>query len=357
MKNRKSSVVLGLVLLLVVLALTIAYSLYQKNQQPTSQIVGFVGGEKINFLQDPQVEKILADRYHLSIDIRKSGSLDMVRADHSKMDFLWPSSQTALELYKSLHGSPHKEDMIFTTPLVLYSFKPIAEALVEHDYASFRDGVYRLDLQAFIQLIKEDGKWSDLGLDLWGDILIHTTDPAKSNSGNMFAGLTANMLAGGQVVQAKQVAALADDLLHIFNKLGFMSTSSSDLFSLYLRNGITDRTITAAYENQILELSKLQAEIWEKHQDDLVIIYPEPTVWSTHIFIALNEQGARLLEALQDPEIQDLAWQKHGFRTTISGIGDAVTEFSTVAGVAESINKVMPSPDYAAMREIISYFE
>lgn len=357
MKNRKTSLAVGLLLLLIVLAVVIGYAFFKQSQIPDSKIVGFVGGEKINFLEDPQVVKILSDRYHLSVDIRKSGSLDMVRNDHSQMDFLWPSSQTALELYKSLRGTPYKEDMIFTTPIVLYSFKPIAEALVDHQLAHFQEDVYRLDLQAFTKLIKEDAMWSDLGLDLWGEILIHTTDPAKSNSGNMFAGLTANMLAGGQVIQPDQVDDIAEDLMHIFNKMGFMSVSSSDLFSLYLRNGITDRTITAGYENQLLEFSKLEPDLWNKHKDDLVILYPEPTVWSTHILIALNDQGAQLLEALKDPEIQAIAWENHGFRTSISGIGDAVKEFSAVPGVAERIYKVMPAPGYPAMSKIISHFE
>ena len=357
MKNRKTSMITGLIILLVAIGIAVGYSVFQSKQLPLTKIVGFVGGEKINFLKDPQVEKILSERYKLSLDIRKAGSLDMVRADLDGMNFLWPSSQTAVELYKSLHGAPYKDDMIFTTPIVLYSFRPVAEALVQQGASSFDNGVYYLELEPFIRMIVEDKQWSDLGLDLWGDILIHTTDPSKSNSGNMFAGLVANMLNKGQVVQAKQVSGLSEDLLHVFNKMGVMSVSSSDLFSLYLRNGISDRTITAGYENQMLELSKMEPEVWAKHKQDLVILYPEPTVWSTHMLIALDEQGARLMEALKDPEIQAIAWKDHGFRTSVTGAGDAVAEFKEVPGVAESIRKVMPAPGYDAITKIISYFQ
>ena len=50
-------------------------------------------------------------------------------------------------------------------------------------------------------LIIEGKEWSEVGLtDLYGNISIVSTHPSKSNSGNMFAGLLANMMNGGNVV-------------------------------------------------------------------------------------------------------------------------------------------------------------
>ena len=42
------------------------------------------------------------------------------------------------------------------------------------------------------------------------------------------------------------------------------------------------------------------------------MLYPVPTVWSAHPYIALNENGARAIDALMDEEIQQIAWEKHG---------------------------------------------
>ena len=42
------------------------------------------------------------------------------------------------------------------------------------------------------------------------------------------------------------------------------------------------------------------------------MIYPTPTVWSTHVYIALDDQGKKGTEALLDEEVQRLAWEKHG---------------------------------------------
>ena len=48
------------------------------------------------------------------------------------------------------------------------------------------------------RIITEERSWKEIGLpELYGNVSIDTTDPAKSNSGNMFAGLLANTLNGG----------------------------------------------------------------------------------------------------------------------------------------------------------------
>ena len=48
--------------------------------------------------------------------------------------------------------------------------------------------------------------WENIGLpELYGPILVHTTDPTKSNSENMFASLLANVLNDNQVVTMSTV--------------------------------------------------------------------------------------------------------------------------------------------------------
>ena len=83
-----------------------------------------------------------------------------------------------------------------------------------------------------------------------------------------------------------------------------------------------------------------------------MIIYPSPTVWSTHVYIALDEAGKAGTEALLDEEIQQIAWEKHGFRT--SSYGGGIKEDSMkVNGVADTVTKVMMVPDYPIMKRII----
>ena len=54
---------------------------------------------------------------------------------------------------------------------------------------------------------------------------MNTTDPVRSNSGNMFAGLLANVLVGG-VADERSVEAVLPRLKAIFEKLGYMESVS-----------------------------------------------------------------------------------------------------------------------------------
>jgi hypothetical protein len=64
------------------------------------------------------------------------------------MDYLFPSSQTALDLYKKELGSPRKSEIIFNTPIVLYSYKLVADAFADEGLLTVQDGVYTMDMQS-----------------------------------------------------------------------------------------------------------------------------------------------------------------------------------------------------------------
>ena len=163
---------------------------------------------------------------------------------------------------------------------------------------------------------------------------------ARANSGNMFAGLLANVLCGG-VADADSVETVLPRLKAIFEKLGYMEASSSDLFDQFLKTGMGAKPVIAGYENQLLEFAVENPEDWAQLKDDIVLIYPTPTVWSSHIYIALDE------------EVQRLAWENHGFRTEVSGT-DADENHFGVPHLAAEITQVAAMPSYAAMEKIIA---
>ena len=108
--------VIGLLILLAVIGIGAAYLLLGGGAAPAAAAAlrGYVGGEKIGLLEDEAVQDVLERDYGLTLDYAKAGSLDMVTADHEGRDFLFPSSQTALEYYQQLCGAPH--------PAFLYVF-------------------------------------------------------------------------------------------------------------------------------------------------------------------------------------------------------------------------------------------
>ena len=330
---------IGLIILLAVIGAAAVYLLLGGGPQPEPAVLrGYVGGEKIGMLEDEAVQDILDRNYGLTLDYAKAGSLDMVTADHEGRNFLFPSSQTALEYYQQLYGAPDRSQIVFNTPIVLYTHRPILEAFQKEGLVTERDGVYYMDMAGLVAEIEAGTAWADLGLpELYGTVAVNTTDPVRSNSGNMFAGLLANVLCGG-VADEDSVEAVLPRLQAIFEKLGYMEASSSDLFDQFLKTGMGAKPMIAGYENQLLEFAVENPEDWEQLKDDIVLIYPTPTVWSSHIYIALDEAGEAGIDALMDEEIQRLAWENH----------------FGVPHLAAEITQVAAMPSYAAMEKIIA---
>lgn len=343
---------IGLGILAAVIVAVAAYVGVSRSRAVT-EINGYVGGEKIGFLEDEDVQEILRDRYKLGINYSKAGSIDMVTSDTTGEDFLFPSNQTALELYEQVNGKPVKSEIVFNTPIVLYTRSAVAQALVTAEIASVQDGVFYVDMEKLTAEIEQGTSWEELGLpQLYGSVTVGTTDPTQSNSGNMFAGLIANTLSGG-VADQNNVHTILPRLQDIFQKLGYMESSSADLFDQFLKTGMGAKPLIAGYESQLLEFAVENPETWSQISEDIIMMYPTPTVWSSHVYIALDDAGTEGIDALMDEEVQKLAWEKHGFRT---GVYDTPTDISHfgVSGLAEEITQVAPMPDANTMNLIIN---
>ena len=130
-----------------------------------------------------------------------------------------------------------------------------------------------------------------------------------------------------------------------------MQSSSADMFNQFLKQGVGAYPIVAGYENQILELTRMEPDLFRQVRDDLVLLYPTPTVWSDHVYIALTENGKLGLDALLSKEVQAMAWKNHGFRTIVAGTADP--SLFSVQGVPKDITGVMPMPSYDVMQTLM----
>ena len=90
--------------------------------------------------------------------------MDMVTADHSGRDFLFPSSQTALELYEKMYGKPVKSEIVLNTPIVLYTRKTVADALEAGGIVTKEDGVSYVDMERLTECVETGVTWEELGL-------------------------------------------------------------------------------------------------------------------------------------------------------------------------------------------------
>lgn len=317
-------------------------------------VTGRAGSEKINFLQSEKVQEQLADQ-GLKVAVRKAGSVEMVQEAASDDDFLWPASQINVESFKSsTSGTRFQQSAdIFNSPIVLYSWDIVTDALIKAGIVQHREGVnYIVDLPKLLELVKAKKQWKEIGLaQLYGSLIIRTTDPSKSNSGSMFAALTANTLNNGEVVTAESVDSVLPQVKDLYARLGYMEQSSSDLFEKFLQQGVGAYPMIVGYENQLVEYSLLHKEHIELLKAKVRILYPVPTVWASHPLIAMNDKGKKLLAALKEPKIQKLAWEQHGFRSGLMGVENDPSVLEVI-GLPKSIDAVMPMPSAAVMDKI-----
>ena len=356
---------LGLIILLAVAAAA-AFFMFGKEKvasfsgggavKPASELVtvtGRAGSEKINFLQSEKVRQLLAAQ-GLAVEVKKSGSVEMVLdMNASGEDFLWPASQVNAEFFK---GTAQQTGDIFNSPIVLYSWDIVTDALIKAGIVESRDGVnYIVDLPKLLEHVMAKKQWKEIGLtQLYGSMIIRTTDPARSNSGSMFAALIANTLNSGEVVTAESVDTVLPKVKDFYARLGYMEASSAVLFEKFLQQGVGAYPLIVGYENQLVEYSLQHKEHLPLLKSKVRVLYPVPTVWASHPLIALTERGKKLLAALKEPKIQQLAWEEHGFRSGLMGVENDLSVLEVV-GLPKSIDAVMPMPSAAAMDKITKH--
>lgn len=276
----------------------------------------------------------------------------MIDDNPGDKDYLFPSSQLALELFNKNGRSAADDEIVLNTPIVLYSRQLVVDALKKEGIVTEEGDVNYVDMVKLADLMKAKKTWADIGLNqLNGRVLVSTTDPNQSNSGNMFLGLLANSLNGNKPIDQADLGQIKPILKEIYQALGIMQTSSSDMFNQFLRLGVGAYPIVAGYESQLLEFSKSQESVYNQVKDDIMILYPKPTVWSSHVFIALNDEAKVAIEALLDEDVQKLAWKEHGFRTIVAGTGDS-GEFK-VPGIAKEVTQIMQMPQIDIMLELM----
>ena len=345
-------------LALVVLAVLVGGGVLvwrQTRSAPVEEVSvsGYLGGEKISLFEDSEFKQ-LAEASGLDISYKKAGSLAMMDADRSGMDYLFPSSQAAVAYGEAQGVKAQSSDIVLNSPIVIYTYKDVADALVGSGIMNKDGDVYKLDAKAAVDAMLANKTWADLGYaNGYGQFRIDSTDPAKSNSGNEWAALVATVLNGGQPATATSVQRDASKIQAIFQKSGWMETSSEDSFSQFLTLGEGSKPMMVGYESQLLDLAVNQPDVYKQVKDDLVVAYTTPTVWSTHVLVSLDDAGDRLRDFLKSDDVQKLAWERHGFRGASQLGTDGAGRFG-VPGVAEQVPAAVELPNNDGMKALIS---
>ncbi|MEA2525882.1 MAG: hypothetical protein QOF73_3109 [Thermomicrobiales bacterium] len=315
---------------------------------------GIVGG-KVAFMQDPDVVRLLKDRFGLTVTFTRVGSIEMIQKCQTGLDYCWPSSQNAGQtIIQKLGSSTVKNEIIFNSPIVVYTWAPVVDALIAQGIVEQTgDTYYLVDFPKLAQMIIDGEQWANIGLpQLYGKVFILTSDPTQSNTGNSFSGLLANTLNNGHVVDDTSVQTVLPQLKPFFT--GLLPPTTTQLFEQCLSLGIGACPAFVAYESNLIELlhdPSMSAQ-HQKIRQEVRTLYPKPTVWSSQPLIALTPGGERLMAALRDPEIQRIGWEHHGFRPAVTSVY-ADPSVHNLPGIPASIDSIIQMPGPSVMDTII----
>lgn len=354
--------ILGLGLLVLVAVTTIAVTQFNvlailRQASPATPVTVsmFYGGEKSALLANPKVAAILHDRYALTLDATRAGSVEMVTTlDTSGKDCLWPSNGVSVEMARNAGKPVLSAETIFNSPIVLYAWSDVADALTKTGVVrTAQDGTLYADVQALGGLISDGKRWKeDLGLNIYGPFRVISTDPVKSNSGLIWSALLATSLNGGVALTESDLPVLLPKLQSYFASMGYMESSSGDLFENFLKQGMGARPIIVGYENQLVEFVTENQRYADLIKAKIKVIYPEPTIFASHPLISLTPECKRLAEALVDPDLQLIAWAEHGFRTGLIGVNNDPALIQ-IAKLPDTVELVVPMPAAKVMVDIV----
>ena len=171
----------------------------------------------------------------------------------------------------------------------------------------------------------------------------------------MFAGLAADLLSG-DVVTSASLAEVREPVATIFRRMGYKPTSSGKMFEDYLAGGPGAQPLVVGYENQLVEWVLEDEERWRRvvaaAPAKPVVLYPRPTVLSAHPLIAIDPAAGALIDALLQPEVQEIAWTDHGFRGPLATLGGNENPLFA-EHVLKQVDAVVPMPDATTMLALI----
>jgi len=399
LKNKKTiiGIAIFVVLILVIILIKALGDKEEKQEKINKELTTVyvaAGGGKEDFLADEDIKKIMREKYKLDVvyDTWSNGktiTLPLIRESVNqgnqniidkiskgekvtintegvtKYDALFTSDQRFYDYYKL---SPNKENgesdrytvldggLTLNTPIVIYSWKEVVDVLVKEKIVTLEDGVYYItDMNKLMKYILEGKKWSDIGLkDLYGTINIASTDPVSSSPGATYYGLLLSILSEAQVTN-ENIDTNLPKLKDFYIKSGYMNNTPADLFDKYLKTGMGGEPMIVDYEKSIIDFANSSPDAFKQVKDDIRILYPKPTIWNSHCFAAFSENGKKLYEALNDPEIGQIAWEKYGFRTGITGGNYNVDNIDI--GVPQKITSTVSSLKMDTYNKLIEYLK
>ncbi len=320
-------------------------------------IRGMIGSEKESFFLDPKVVDILITKYSFRVKVEKVGSREIASRDFKGYDFAFPAGSPAAIAVQKKSKSKQVYPTFFT-PMTVASWKQLIPLLEKEGVVKKINGTFFItDMKRLLGMIEKETRWRELKDNTvyatGKSILISSTDVRKSNSAAMYLALASYVANGNNVVddieQANKVLPLMTSL---FMRQGLQESSSAGPFDDYTTMGMGKAPLVMIYESQFLEYQSKRPQ----PNPDMVLLYPQPTIYTKHILVPFSERGDKLGNALAtDPELQKLAAQ-YGYRTASPDHFSAFLKEKKLTAPTDLVDVIDP-PSYEMLERMIQSIE
>ncbi|GGO66904.1 hypothetical protein GCM10010910_27410 [Microbacterium nanhaiense] len=325
-----------------------------------SLVTGVVGSEKVAFFEDPRVREIFAER-GLDVEVRSSGSWRMAELEGiGENDFAFPASEVAAQHLRSEVPGSTGVYQPFFSPMAIATFEPIMRILEAAGAArQDEDGAWTLDVDAYLALVTDDTRWNEISqgeYDSPRSVMITSTDIRSSNSAGQYLALAAYVANESSVVTSRERAdELLPRLTRLFLAQGYSGASSAGPFGDYLSQGISAVPMVMIYEGQFLEEQLAERS---RIRPGMVIASLAPTIFSKHTAVTYSDDGAAVMELLENDEDLARLLAEHGFRPTgtHAAVFDELVAEEDLTGYVDTATMVdvAQEPSYEVMDYLLT---
>ena len=335
------------------------------------QTITVVSGSE---LQEPL--ELLEERFeqshpNISLDVEIQGSQDIVnRYIDDQNDFkptvLIPANGQLLEDLQARWQAQNSGEPFWDPPRPVAKTILVAIAWPERGQTLFPNGQFQWDR---LETAVTQGSWGDLGGDgAWGSFDFFTTDPTRSNSGQLTLSLWAEAKLGGQPLTMPSLNAPSITVLFKTVKQSvYLPPRSTDiLLQEFITRGPNDADVATVYESIALhrwaEASTIRGKPYQ-------IYYLDPTIEtvSTAAIVRRNvsareaDAARTFIDFLSAPEQQEVFVQ-FGFRPVnasvdLTAVPNSAWNQNIPGAEASPSSTVSPPPERAVVTEVIRLWQ
>jgi len=354
MNVRKAIGPLLAVLLLAGVGFAIYKSIREKKQTDQQIRVRVLSGsEKLSFLNDPDLAKVLAAE-GIGITVEKSGSREIAtRPDLKTFDVAYPAGQPAAVKIAQITGSK-RVYASFYTPIAVASWKQLIPVLQESGLVAEKQGSWFIvNMSKLLDMMEKGTRWKDLpGNTVYAvgkSVLVTSTDVRKSNSGALYLALAAYLANGNNVVETDADAdRVGDRMVSLFSRQGYQENTSAGPFEDYVSMGMGKTPLVMIYEQQFLEYALQRSTV----NPDMVLLYPAPTILTKHTLVTLSDKGERFAKVMTTNEKVFSIAHRYGFRTEINTELYSLAEAHKLS-LPHTLVDVVDPPTYEILERMI----